>query len=154
MAGYWTATGVALLLLFSTSALAGDIYKCPNPTTGKVEFRDRPCEAKGEKFDVKPNSVGTMEPGEASKKLQDLNKKIADRNKAEDEQRARDGAANAQFFEVCRGHAEEIYRQQPLTVSLSYAVRESAVRSIAVERKRLADAGCPPVNVRALVDSR
>lgn len=149
----WSAFALAIAL--SASVSAGEMYKCVTPT-GKTEFRDTPCESKSaaQKVEVKPNSVGSMEPGEAAKKLEELNKKIADRNKAEDDQRVRDLAVNADFFEFCRGHAEEIYRQQPLTYHAYAPTRAAAVRSIEVERKRMADAGCPGVNVRALVNSR
>ena len=83
---------LALLIVvaaMSPTALAGDIYKCQD-AAGKIEFRDRPCDAtqKAQKVDITPNSVETMTLEEVRAKSAELKAKQQARQDAENKANA------------------------------------------------------------------
>ena len=129
--------------LVAQAALAGELYKCTS-ATGKIEFQDRPCAGKAtsEKLVVQPNAVAPTDTGETAKKLDALNKRLADRAKADDKYRETIAAQNARHAAECRRYAEEIVRQSAWLNSISQAVRQSAANEIAIQRARQVDYGC------------
>lgn len=131
------------LALAAQGALAGDLYKCIN-ATGKVEFQDRPCDGKttAQKLDIQPNSVAPTDSAETTKKLDAVKKRLADRVKADDDDRERVAVQNARHAAECRRYAEEIVRQSAWLNSISVAARQSAYNEIAIQRARQADYGC------------
>ncbi len=85
-------------------AFAGDVYKCQD-AAGKIEFRDRPCDAahKSQKVDVTPNSIGTMTLEEVRAKSAELKAKQQTRQDAENKANA--DAYAAQEWALQQGRA-------------------------------------------------
>ena len=77
-------TFLLAIAIFPLSASAADIYKCQT-AAGKVEFQDRPCDAKAkaEKLDVQPNTVGHQDLTEIRAKAAALKAKQQARTDAE-----------------------------------------------------------------------
>ncbi len=73
----------------SPRAFAGDVYRCQD-AAGKIEFRDRPCDAghKAQKVDVTPNSIQTMTLEEVRAKSAELKAKQQARQDAENKANA------------------------------------------------------------------
>lgn len=105
---------LALLIVvaaMSPSALAGDVYKCQD-AAGKIEFRDRPCDAaqKAQKVDITPNSVETMTLEEVRTKSAQLKAKQQARQDAENKSNADAYAAQERAWQQERARQEVIDR--------------------------------------------
>ncbi len=109
-----------LVLLIAVAAMSlpasgGDVYKCQD-AAGKIEFRDRPCDAaqKAQKVDVTPNSVGTMTLEEVRAKSAELKARQQARQDAENEANADAYAAQERAWRQERALQDAIDLQQAL----------------------------------------
>lgn len=139
-----TRTALAMALCCAASAAyAGEVYKCQTPA-GKVEFRDTPCEAKAsaQKLDIQPNTVAPTDTTEIGKKTDALNRRIAERTKADDAHRDAVATTRARRDDACRRASEAIVRQYAWLNSISPAARQSAQNEIYIQQQRMIDAGC------------
>ena len=116
---------LALLIVVATtspSALAGDVYKCQD-AAGKIEFRDRPCDAahRAQKVDITPNSVGTMTLEEVRAKSAELKARQQARLEAEYK-------ANADAFSA-QERAWQQERALQDAIDMQQAIRESGANA-------------------------
>ncbi len=116
---------LALLIavaVMSPSASAGDIYKCQD-AAGKIEFRDRPCDAaqKSQKVDITPNSVRTMTLDEVRAKSAELEARQQARQEAENKANADAYAAQERGWQRERALQDAIDLQQAIRDSGAYA---------------------------------
>lgn len=131
----------ALALMLAGGAQAGEIYKCPTPS-GKIEFTDKPC-ATGAKVEVQPNSIGEGDLSAIREKKKALDDKIAARQKRDDDDARATAEHNAQAYQLCQGFRDQIAVQRPYLAYASPSVSASAAADIRIQRRKLAEYGCP-----------
>ncbi len=108
------------------SAFAGDVYKCQDPA-GKIEFRDRPCDAahKAQRVDITPNSVQTMTLEEVRARTAELKARQQARQDAENKANADAYAAQEWALQRERALQEATDPQQ--------AVRDSGAGDVGTQ---------------------
>lgn len=112
-AAVWFAAAAVMAMAGPTAA--ADVYKCQN-AAGKVEFRDRPCDAatKAEKLDIQPNTSGTMTLEEVRAKNAAMKAKRQAAQDAEDRALAADYEARRREFVEDRAHREAVATREAL----------------------------------------
>ena len=105
-------------------AFAGDVYKCQD-AAGKIEFRDRPCDAahKTQKVDITPNSVGTMTLEEVRTESAELKAKQKARQHAENKANGDTYAAQERAWQQERALQDAIDMQQAIRESWANAAQ-------------------------------
>jgi hypothetical protein len=139
---------IAIGLLAMSGSASADVYRC-TAQDGSVEMRDFPCrphDAAARKIDVRPNVVDMKPNPDVARKLQEFDKKTAERQKTDDERRQRVGATSDAYRRECRSYEEAAARAAAWTASVSAAVRASAATDIEIARRRYYEAGCANPN--------
>jgi hypothetical protein len=129
-------------------AAYADVYRCV-AADGSVEMRDFPCRARdrsAQKIEIRPNVVDMKPNPDATRKLQEFDKKVAERQKVDDDRRRRLGAAADVHYQECRSYADEYQRQAAWLYSISAAVRQSAATGMDIAARKSHDAGCDNPN--------
>jgi len=107
----------AAIALLSFPAMAVDVYRCTS-SSGKIEFRDRPCDGgSGTKIDIKPNVAGMS--------ADDLRAKTAEMKARQVARQDAENRANADA-EVQRQQAIRDERGRIDQAALEQAAREGA----------------------------